>query len=188
VKTVALHPWPGLLPQAGCELAVTTMIHPGSTDRPLARTRIRMALTDLCAGALGIDPGLVCIDSVPGKAPVLLVRGRASRAGISISHDGNRSIAAFHLHGPVGLDMMAVRDAPDWLQVATDYLAPATVEAIMQAPPQARPALFSRAWTAREASLKCLGLPLAEWQPGLDELASVELTPWPGWVGALAWR
>jgi len=113
----------------------------------------------------GLAPEQVECESQPGQAPRLrLTSARAtSSAGLSISHEDGLSLAAIHLHGAVGIDLMRVQDVPDWQAVARDYLGEAVAGALAQLPPEARALAFARAWTAREAGLKCEGLPLAEW-------------------------
>jgi len=56
-----------------------------------------------------------------------------------------------------------VTDVPDWKAVARDYLGPDCATALGRVPVAARPEAFARAWSEREARLKCLGMPLAEW-------------------------
>jgi 4'-phosphopantetheinyl transferase len=83
---------------------------------------------------------------------------------VAISHDGELSLAAFRLDsGPVGIDVMQVTDVPDWEAVARDYLGPDCAAALGHVPAAARADAFARAWSEREARLKCMGMPLAEW-------------------------
>ncbi|MGY2336072.1 4'-phosphopantetheinyl transferase superfamily protein [Pseudomonas sp. SDO5511_1_S431] len=92
-----------------------------------------------------------------------------------------------NLHGPVGVDVMALQQIPDWQAVALDYLGPGVAAQVNAAPQAHRAALFAQAWCGREARLKCAGIGLAEWS---DEAAPAchvfELVLPGGWVGALA--
>jgi 4'-phosphopantetheinyl transferase len=133
--------------------------------RPAARCAIRTALRELVSERLGLASAQVVIHSRAGSAPQLLLDGHASRCGISISHAGAFAVAAFHRHGPVGIDAMQLQDLPDLARVALDYLGPHISAALAACVPAQRTAAFAQAWAAREAQLKCLGLPLAEYTP-----------------------
>ncbi|MFS2218237.1 4-phosphopantetheinyl transferase [Telluria sp. Tellsp104] len=129
----------------------------GQTDRATARRTIRSALLAALAQASGLSPSSIRLSGAPGEAPwALLDDGR--RVALSISHDGDLSVAALRLDGgAVGIDVMQVTDVPDWQAVARDYLGPAAAATLAGVP------AFARAWSEREARLKCRGLALAEW-------------------------
>jgi 4'-phosphopantetheinyl transferase len=129
--------------------------------RAEARSRIRAAVREAAAQWLKLDIGAISVESTPGVPPRLLLAGRA--ACLSFSHDEGISLAAIGLHGAVGVDVMRVQDIPDWFILARDYLGPQVAEALSAAPADQRPLALAKAWTAREAALKCVGLPLAEW-------------------------
>ena len=129
--------------------------------RAEARLRIRAAVREAAARWLKMDIEAISVESTPGAPPRLLVAGRP--AGLSFSHDDGWSLAAVHLHGAVGIDVMRVQDIPDWRQVARDYLGPQVTQELASLPDAQRPLALAQAWTAREAALKCAGLPLAEW-------------------------
>ncbi|MEG1116333.1 MAG: 4'-phosphopantetheinyl transferase superfamily protein, partial [Janthinobacterium sp.] len=103
----------------------------------------------------------ISVESTPGQPPRLLLAGGA--AGLSFSHDEGLSLAAVHLHGAVGIDVMRVQAIADWFMLARDYLGPQVADALAACPADQRPLALAQAWTAREAALKCAGLPLAEW-------------------------
>ena len=129
--------------------------------RTEARLRIRLAVREAVAEWMNIAIDSVSVDSQPGHAPRLLVAGRA--AWLSISHEDGISLAAMHLHGPVGIDVMRAQEIDDWFAVATDYLGPEVAQALAACPADQRPLALAQAWTAREAGLKHAGLALAEW-------------------------
>lgn len=139
----------------------------GQREREAARRAIRVALTAALAEVTGLPAAGIHIGGLPGEVPFAsvscgLVGER--RVGVAISHDGELSVAAFRLDGsPVGIDVMQVTDVPDWEAVARDYLGPDCAAALGRVPAAARPDAFARAWSEREARLKCLGMPLAEW-------------------------
>jgi 4'-phosphopantetheinyl transferase len=162
----------------------------GQPDRATARRTIRFALLAALAEASGLPASSIRLCGAPGEAPyALLDDGR--RILLSISHDGDVSVAALRLDGGlVGIDLMRVADVPDWQAVARDYLGPACAAALARVPAPARAAAFARAWSGREARLKCLGLPLAEWRADEeDRLAACTCRPLvvpEGYVGSVA--
>ncbi|MDN2674301.1 4'-phosphopantetheinyl transferase superfamily protein [Janthinobacterium sp. SUN026] len=129
--------------------------------RAEARLRIRAAVREALAQWLKLDIEAISVESTPGQAPRLMLAGRA--AGLSLTHDEGISLAAVHLHGPVGLDVMRVQAIADWCNLARDYLGPQVTQELASLPDAQRPLALAQAWTAREAALKCAGLPLAEW-------------------------
>jgi len=169
----AVHWWPAPLPAAADGVFVIGI--GGDGDRAVARRRIRVALREALARLTGVPAEDIGIESVPGHAPSVQFegarRGRAAGAGtrahaapgIAITHDGALSLAAINLHGPVGIDLMQVHDVPDLDILARDYLGPAVTAQLDAIAPAERAAAFARAWTEREARLKCRGLQLAEW-------------------------
>ncbi|WP_219134867.1 4'-phosphopantetheinyl transferase superfamily protein [Janthinobacterium sp. UMAB-60] len=129
--------------------------------RAEARQRIRAAVREAAAQWLQLDIEAISVESTPGAPPRLLLPGGV--ASLSFSHDEGLSLAAVHLHGAVGIDVMRVQDIPDWANLARDYLGPQVAEELAACPDAQRPLRLAQAWTAREAALKCAGLPLMEW-------------------------
>lgn len=161
----------------------------GMKDRAIARQTIRTALLAALADALALPASRIRLCGEPGEAPYARIDdGR--HVNLAISHDGDVSIAALRLDGAVGIDVMRVADIPDWRAVAHDYLGPACTSALAGVPATARAAAFARAWSEREARLKCRGLALAEWDADLDgELALCRCLPLAvpdGYVATLA--
>jgi 4'-phosphopantetheinyl transferase len=167
----------------------------GQAERTAARRRIREAALAALAAMTGLEPTAIRLHAAPGQAPYALLgdHGTARRAALSISHDGELSLAAIRLDGAVGVDVMHIAEVPDWQAVARDYLGPSTAAALSALAPDRRAAAFARAWTEREARLKCLGIPLAEWgsdgecESRLAACRSQALTVPEGYVGSLAW-
>lgn len=161
----------------------------GLPDRATARRTIRAALLAALADALALPAARIRLGGEPGEAPYARIDdGRT--IDLAISHDGDVSVAALRLDGAVGIDVMRVADVPDWHAVAHDYLGPACAAALAGVPAPARAAAFARAWSEREARLKCRGLALAEWRPDLDaELGACRCLPLAvpdGYVATLA--
>ena len=161
----------------------------GQPDRATARRTIRLALRAALAETSGLPASLIQLCGAPGEAPYALLDGR--RIALSISHDGDLSVAALRLDGSaVGIDLMQVTEVPDWQAVARDYLGPACAAALARVPAPTRAAAFARAWSEREARLKCRGLALAEWracdEPLLAACACLPLVLPDGYVGSVA--
>ena len=144
---------------AGDGVLVIGIVPPPS--RMAARTRLRQAVREAAAQWLKVDIESIAVESTPGDPPRLLLAGRA--AGLSLTHDEGISLAAIHLHGAVGIDVMRVQDIADWANLARDYLGPQVAEELAACPDAQRPLRLAQAWTVREAALKYCGLQLAEW-------------------------
>lgn len=130
-------------------------------SRMEARTQLRQAVREAAARWLKMDIGAIAVESTPGAPPRLLLASRA--VSLSFSHDEGLSLAAVHLHGAVGIDVMRVQAITDWFMLARDYLGPQVMQELASLPDAQRPLALAQAWTAREAALKCAGLQLTEW-------------------------
>lgn len=156
----------------------------GDGDRPRARVRIREAIHD---ALLLLTGSAVTLHGGAGAAPWAL-QADGQRIGLSISHEGALSIAALNLHGAVGVDMLHTGLPDDALGLTLDYLGPEAAQALTLAAAADRPAVFTAAWTAHEARLKCLGLELGEWHDDARLVACrvLPLALPAGLVGTLA--
>ncbi|PLY43807.1 4-phosphopantetheinyl transferase [Janthinobacterium sp. ROICE36] len=130
-------------------------------SRMEARARLRQAVCEAAAQWQNLDIEAISVESTPGSCPRLLLAGGV--VGLSFSHDEGISLAAVHLHGAVGIDVMRVQDIADWFNLARDYLGPQVAQELAACPAAQRPLALAQAWTAREAALKCAGLQLMEW-------------------------
>lgn len=188
---------PGLEPVPSRDLPPVWLVGvAGQAEREAARRHIREALRAALAALLGADPAAIDLPAAPGAAPYALVRDAASpraaprRIALAISHDEALSVAAVSQEGAVGIDVMRIADIPDWEALARDYLGPDVAHTLAALDAGARPAALARAWSEREARLKCVGLGLGEWRA--DEaaaLASCTCLPLAlpdGYVGYLA--
>ncbi|PKB24786.1 4'-phosphopantetheinyl transferase family protein [Janthinobacterium sp. 64] len=154
-------------------------------SRMEARARLRQAVCEAAAQWQNLDIEAISVESTPGSSPRLLLAGGV--AGLSLSHDEGISLAAVHLHGAVGIDVMRVQDIPDWFHLARDYLGPQVAEALSACPADQRPLALAQAWTAREAALKCAGLQLAEWEGAAPACRSHALPLPAPYVATLAY-
>lgn len=195
---VPVHVWPDSVELVLAELrsaralTVLRIAAPDTTIRSAARTHIRGALCDTLGRLLERPAASILFLSQPGLPLVLDLPD--THIGLSLSHAEGLSVAALHRGGAVGVDVMRVLPdtLPDWAAVARDYLGPPTCHQLAALEPAQRAWAFAQAWTRWEAGLKCLGLALTEWTPGLAQrLALCRITrlalPAP-YCGALATR
>jgi 4'-phosphopantetheinyl transferase len=164
----------------------------GQTERNAARQAIRQAVRAALPALFGVAPGAVGMHAVSGQAPYAMVGlgADARRVALAFSHDEALSLAAIDLDGPVGIDVMRIVEIPDWQALARDYLGPGQASALAAQASAERPAALARAWSEREARLKCLGRPIGEWQAGeeaaLQACRCCALALPDGYVGTLA--
>ena len=164
----------------------------GQAGRDSARRAIRIAILAELGQLSGLPPERIALHAEPGEAPYALLDAPGGRRQVwlAISHDGELSVAAISMQGAVGIDVTRIAEVPDWQPVARDYLGPEVAAALGALPAPARPAAFARAWSEREARLKCLGWPIAEWtpeaEPVLQACRCAALVLPDGYVGALA--
>ena len=173
-QSIAVLPWPAheaLVEQKNTSTVFIISIRTiESNDRRLARRQIRAALEEAIGVLMGSDSVQFNLIAIPGQPPCL----SQSSIGLSLSHESGLSVAAIHLRGAVGIDIVR-RDIVaaaegDWHRLAHDYLGQAASERIEQSSPEQRLDCFSREWTAREARLKCSGSTLVEWRYKPDPL------------------
>lgn len=170
-------------------LHVLTIATPNSQFRESARLITRQALRAALAQLLALKEEEISLVSAPG-APIRPAPPW-DHIGISVSHQPGLSLAAIHLAGPVGIDLMQLGEPlPDIDALARDYLGPAEAAVLATQSAEKRQLAFAQSWTRLEARLKCLALPLREWMPELDTLLAtcvVTELPMPaGWIAAVA--
>lgn len=125
------------------------------------------------------------------------------------SHSGNGLLVALGQHMQVGIDLEWIRPRPRAVQLARRFFTDAEADALEGLPAAEQHFAFLRVWCAKEAVLKAHGRGLAfgvdklefdisapgpglVWcDPALGNPAQwsvEELSPIPGYLGALAWR
>lgn len=142
----------------------------GQSERNAARQAIRQAVRAALRILFGVEAEAIGMHAVSGQAPYAVVRtgidhAAERRVALAFSHDEALSVAAIGLDTLVGIDLMRIVEIPDWEALARDYLGPAVASALAAHAPDVRPAALARAWSEREARLKCLGWPIGEWKP-----------------------
>jgi len=168
-------------------------------DRDAQRLTARRVLQQVLAAHLEVDPAFVIVERQAGQVPGWRVDGSAHPAsgsskdiGISLSHDAGCSLLALRPHARLGVDLLRKRAWTGMLDVASLYLGPAALQRCqdaMLAGPDLLECQFASEWTRHEASLKCQGLALTEWHPGLarhTEVCTFALVE--SWVASVAWR
>lgn len=195
---IRVQSWPGPVsidaaaPGADANPIVFSITTPDTSIRDTARELARQALREVLGVQLDRAPETVPLVSRPGHPIRLDIPGL--HAGLSVSHEPGLTIAATHLGGAVGIDLMRVEQDPDWLSdwkaLARDYLGQQASDRIASQPAAQRVRAFAREWTRFEASLKCLAMPLQEWSPALEHelmrcrLFDLDLPD--GFIGSLA--
>lgn len=163
--------WRAKAPGVNGDPIVLTIATPDTSIRDAARKLARRALRDALGVLLDRAPHDIPLISRPGEPLRLDLPG--SRIGLSLSHEPGLTLAAIHLGGAVGIDLMRVETGNDWLSdwqaVARDYLGPQVSALIDILPATQQAQAFAHAWTRLEARLKCLSMPLQEWSPALEQ-------------------
>jgi 4'-phosphopantetheinyl transferase len=195
-ERLPVHFWLGALPLRGDTIcaAPDVFIIAVRTDagqqRARARLQIREAIRATLSQLLDIDADAITLPAAHGSAPqIMLARSDPYPIGLSISHESALSLAAINLRGAIGVDLMQVQELDaGWEAVAGDYLGPATAQALATTAVGQRASAFASAWTAREASLKCLGMALQECTPLALPCQSWPLALPAGYAGSVALR
>jgi 4'-phosphopantetheinyl transferase len=142
--------------------------------RPADRRRYELAhagLRLLLGGCLGTDPARVRFDHDADGRPRLaagdgLLAAAAERLDFNLAHSGDIALVAIARGRAVGADVEQVRAVRHALAVADTHFPPAEADALRALPAAERSAAFLRAWTRKEAVVKCegtgLGRPLDE--------------------------
>jgi 4'-phosphopantetheinyl transferase len=161
-------------------------------NRAAARQLVRHALCELLAKHLGCQATEITLRSAPGQ-PIRLDRP-GTAIGLSVSHEPGLSVLAIHLAGPIGIDLIRIKEATVWQEdiprLAVDYLGPEIADRLGAQPLDRQIASFGQAWTTLESRLKCLNRELQEWTPTLErqlkQCASFDLQLPAAYVGTLA--
>lgn len=128
--------------------------------------RSRGVLRALLACYLDADPRELRFElGRHGKPALQGCIGQAPDLRFNLSHSGELVLVAMTVGREVGVDVEVARDPPrgrlDELAIAARVLAPEQVRRLEGFGEEERTAQFLRAWTMREATVKCLGTGLA---------------------------
>lgn len=192
MRPIAVRAWDDKVAATNHDLHVIAVETPDTQDRRVAREMVRAAVAEFLATRLGCGIQDIALTSSPGQP--LRVQLANATIGLSISHEPGLSLAAVHFGGRVGIDLLRVSTASDWLadvpRLAQDYLGPDAAGELKLLPANERANHFAESWTRLEAGLKCLEIGLTEWTPALqrelDKLEYVRLDLPIGYVGTVA--
>ena len=171
-----MHSWPESahlvldeLRSARALVAISVAV-PHTTIRRSAREQIRAALRETLGALLHRPAASISLISRPGRPLWVDLPDRS--IGLSVSYAAISVVAAIHLRGAIGVDVMPVEHGADWMSdwefVVQNYPGTRTYGRIAGLAPQHQARAFAQAWTRFEACLKCLGLELTEWHPALE--------------------
>ena len=139
----------------------------------------RCLLRRLLAAYVGEEPGRLRIETGPHGKPRLggLHGGHPLR--FNLSHAGGRAIYAVTSQTEVGVDLEALREIPDALEMAERFFSADEARSLRGFSVGERGPAFLRCWTRKEAFVKALGQglshPLDTFSVSLADEAEVEL-------------
>jgi 4'-phosphopantetheinyl transferase len=155
---------------------------------------------------LEIEPAFVELATTPRGKPILA--GSASNAGLSwnLAHSEDLAVLAVARGVEIGVDVELVRPLTGIEAVSRLILTPQELGAFLALTPAARSTAFLRCWTWKEALAKAVGdglsRPLTRFELDIgpsgparlllidgrlpNDWRVLDLTPAPGYVGALA--
>jgi len=133
-----------------------------------ARRRYSVAhgsVREILGDVIGVDPATIrfdrrcrhCGDTDHGKPAVTDMPGLS----FSVAHSGSMAVVAISARATVGVDVEIVRRRASLDRLAARVLAPAELAGWQALPDVDRLVGLLRAWTAKEAYLKAIGLGLA---------------------------
>lgn len=151
-------------------------------------TITRGVLRLLLAQVLGITPESVPLVYSPHGKPELAA-SCASLLNFNLSHSHDLAIYALGFAVAIGVDVEYLRPIPELEGLVKRFFSTQEADFFEQVPPSLRIPAFFRAWTQKEAYLKCLGTGLST---ALDQV-EVSLEPYgPAALHrvapALSWR
>lgn len=112
---------------------------------------------------------------------------RGGELSFNLSHSGDLAVYAFARTTALGVDVERLGRARPEPSLAARAFGPAQADRLARMAPQARREEFLRAWTRREAALKCVGIGIGgEGAPRPCEPWVAELEVGPGAMAAVA--
>lgn len=133
----------------------------------------RAVLRDILGRYMGMNPeNLQFLVAERGK-PTLDPEAHANAPRFSVSHSGNIVLFAFTREYDVGVDVEAIRNDLDVIEIAQRFFAPGEVSQLLGLPAISRLNAFFEGWTRKEAYLKARAEGIGY---GLNQFA-VALTP-----------
>lgn len=133
-------------------------------NRSNKREHIRELLRQFLMSYAETSAVKLSIDNQRGVVPTILLNGR--QIHVSISHAALVSCAALSLDYKIGVDLIdlnEIKESEDLLPTAKLFLSPDIATSLANSTGHEFCFNFGIEWAKREASLKCLGLPIIEW-------------------------
>jgi len=158
-ENIAVCRWPEVpaLPECACPVIVRVGV---SEARQAARAKLRAALGGVLAAWSGLPAErLSLIETARGPVWEGLLHGHS--LDISVSYGGGEGWIGLMRGGQIGIDVMTIEPIAEANAVARCYLGDEVASRIREAEDPV--VAFARAWTEREARIKCLHRSLAEW-------------------------
>lgn len=192
-QPLTVYDWPASVNRLKLDnnLLVIALRTAQSMPRAEARLQIRAALKEALALLLTCSAADIEFLAQPGQALRLLQPKQ--NIGLSISHEAGISLAAIHINGAVGIDLMTLSSTPASKEIhtlATDYLGSKIAQQLACLPDNQQAKGFAKAWTAFEAGLKCSGEQLIEWNEAtenrLAQYTCRDLILPDGYIGTVA--
>lgn len=155
---------------------------------PAARDRLgasRGLLRETLARYTGAPPAAISFCLGPHGKPALAGEP-ADGLRFNLSHSDDLLLIVVARGHEVGVDVERVRPILGLRQVTAALFTAAERDALEQAAPERRDALFTQIWTRREAIVKGAGGSLAHAAPDPREWSIFELCPETGYQAALA--
>jgi 4'-phosphopantetheinyl transferase len=162
------------------------MSHPRSRG---TFVQARLALRHLLRLYLDVEAADVHFSVNPHGKPRL--QGTAEHEGLvfNVSHSGDRVVIGLARNTPLGVDVERLRSERDLERLADACLSEGEIERWQALPPELKPAVFYRWWTAKEALVKAIGrgvaMGLRSIEVGVDD-RHFHRAP-AGWSQVLNW-
>ena len=148
-------------------------------------TRSRGLLRALLGRYLQQEPASLRFATGAHGKPTLS-NGAAAELAFNLSHSGQLALYAFSAGPAVGVDIEVGRRSVEEIAVAHRWLGAAQARRLEALPPAIRRREFLRAWTRREAQLKCLGVGFGATPASAEEPWVLDLEPFTDVAGAVA--
>jgi 4'-phosphopantetheinyl transferase len=132
----------------------------------------RAALRERLGAYLGCPPQQVRFGYADHQKPFVPGAGLQ----FNFSNSDERGLLALGTR-PLGVDLEKVREDLELEAIADRFFAPPELQALLAAPPQARPEVFFTLWTRKEAFIKALGDGLSAPLHGFEVMSREEPGP-----------
>lgn len=146
----------------GPERARAARFH--TTAQRLRFVVVRGAVRTVLGRYTGLPPASLRFETTGAGRPFL----PDTPVTFSLAHSEGLTVCAVTANGQIGVDMERIRRLPDGQTIAARCFAPEELRTYVAAPPLARPTVFFRTWTRKEAIVKAEGGALVQPLHDLD--------------------